>query len=575
MQPQDEEALEQAAWSEFVAALADHLAGTWPAMPERLGERYAAFVELAVQQALKRGLTRAVGVARFVNLWFVWGPAYHDKPGFEWAQAILAAPRPREWVIVHQLVQRSLAELQRLPGARVEPQVLQAADERVLQSFGDLGRHGAMRPREPLPLPRKACDLEAVDLRVLDDAWHQEYRFEGGEWRRAAVAVPAAVRVDAAHLIPALLSLLSQQHGRSAQARLQVRLRHVAVCDGDKHPGLGFSGPHGRWDWVGHETRAVSWGVATRSQMLPLGGPGAAIAEETSPELHQLDIEVCGLRDEGEPIGALKTAVHCWPAEQWWLEFQRPLSSSQAVLPAGRPWARGTTRCRIERDGVAQDGAALKAHFEDGLDAAIGKGVQTLASAWQAAEGLSAVRFDAALGLLMGRMACTWGWCHGPQGLAEPVFMRFLAGLDMDACNAELELGGELALHGTQSRIALRTAGQVPLRTELRRHTPAPALGDVMKAAVARWNLPFMLTLEPLATEQGGLLQRAGPISGALTGEAGLRSCTHGSSGWEWFARLQIEPVVVPWLVLDPLLGRTVVSQTLLPAMQLVDWSLG
>jgi hypothetical protein len=575
MQPQDEEALEQAAWSAFVAALADHLAGTWPAMPERLGERYAAFVDLAVQQALKRGLTQAASVARFVNLWYVWGPAYHDKPGFEWAQAILSAPRPREWVIVHQLVQRSLAELQRLPGARVEPQVLQAADDRVLQSFGHLGCQGAMRPREPIPLPRKACDLEAVDLRVLDDAWHQEYRFEGGEWKRVTVPAPAAVRVDATRAIPPTLALLSQQRGQGAQARLQVRLRHVAVCDGDRHPRLGFSGPHGRWDWVGHETRAVSWGVATRPQRLPLGGPGAAIAEETSPELHQLDIEVCGLRDEGEPIGALKSGVHCWPADQWWLEVQRPQASAQAVLPGSRPWMRGTTRCRIERDGAVQDSAPVKSHFEDGLDVAVGQGVQALASAWQAVEGLSAFRFDATLGLLCGRMACTWGWRHAPQGLAEPVFMRFLAGLELDACSAELDLGGELALHGTRSRIALRVAGQAPLRVEMRREMPEQALGDVMKAAVARWSLPFSLTLEPLAVEPGGLLQRAGPISGSLSGEAGLRSCTHGSSGWEWYVRLQVEPVIVPWVVLDPVLGCTSVKQTLLPAMSLVDWSLG
>ena len=103
MQPQDEEALEQAAWRDFVAGLTDHLAGTWPAMPERLGERYPAFVELAIQQAEKRGLKQIASICRFVNLWFVWGPAYHDKPGFEWAQAILAAPRERAEVptLVH------------------------------------------------------------------------------------------------------------------------------------------------------------------------------------------------------------------------------------------------------------------------------------------------------------------------------------------------------------------------------------------------------------------------------------------------------------------------------------------
>ena len=90
MQPEDTATLEAAAWRDFVTQLADQLAGRWPAMPERLGDRYPAFIDLAVQQALDKGLTRAASVARFVNLWFVWGPAFHDKPGFEWAPPLLA-----------------------------------------------------------------------------------------------------------------------------------------------------------------------------------------------------------------------------------------------------------------------------------------------------------------------------------------------------------------------------------------------------------------------------------------------------------------------------------------------------
>src|ERR1700712_5173245 len=109
---QDAGALEEAAWRDFVRSLGAHLADQWPEMQQRLGERYDAFIDLAVQQAGKRGLSQAASVARYVNLWFVWGPAFHDKPGFEWAVGILAAPPGREWSVVHQLVRRSLAELQ-------------------------------------------------------------------------------------------------------------------------------------------------------------------------------------------------------------------------------------------------------------------------------------------------------------------------------------------------------------------------------------------------------------------------------------------------------------------------------
>jgi hypothetical protein len=153
--------------------------------------------------------------------------------------------------------------------------------------------------------------------------------------------------------------------------------------------------------------------------------------------------------------------------------------------------------------------------------------------------------------------------------------MRLVAALVLDACQAELELGGELALAGTRTRVTLRVAGQSPLRQELRRETPQPPMAEVLKPAVASWRWPFTLALEPLAGDAATLLQQAGPLTGALVGEAGLRPGTHGSSGWEWFVALRVEPVAVPLQAADPLLGQTFWTQPLLPALTLIDWSLG
>jgi hypothetical protein len=315
--------------------------------------------------------------------------------------------------------------------------------------------------------------------------------------------------------------------------------------------------------------------VATREQALPKAGPGSAIAEETSPELQRLEFEVCGLRDEGEAIASQQILVSVWPATQWWLELARAMPAAQTLLPGLRPWTRGITRCRIERDGAAQDAALLKQQFEDGLDAAVAVGVQSLAAAWEALPGLAQPRCEAQLGLLVGKAAATWGWRFGAGGLAGPALMRLLARLDLDGCIADLQLGGELSLSGTRSRISLHVAGQAGLRQALRRETLAPALPEVMLPAVARWSFPVQLSLEPLASESGCLLQLAGPATGALVGEAGLRPCTKGSSGWEWFAVLRLEPVVAPFQLTDPLLGSMTLRQPLLPALVLVDWSLG
>ena len=576
MRPTDTQDLEEQAWHDFLSRLGEHLAGQWPALQVRLGDRYAAFIELAVQQAGQCGLCQAVNVARYVNLWFVWGAAFHDKPGFEWARAILSASRQREWLSIHQLVQRSRAELQRLPGSRIEPQLLASVDARLIDIFGPLGRRGAMHRPAPAPVPRVACDLEAVELRLLDGSACQQYRLEAGDWRRVPVDPPAALRIQAAQAIPPRVGVLAHPPGQGPATYLQLRARSHAVCGGDAHPALGFLGPHGRWDWAGRETRAVSWPVTARDPALfSDADAGFAIAEETSPELYQITLDVCGLRDEGEPVGSLQTQLSAWPATQWWLEIQRAQPVVQALLPGPHDWARAPTRCRVERDGTPQDAAPLRQQFEDGLDAAVAAGLQRLAATWTQLPGLGSARFDALLGLLVGAASVTWGWQWGPGGLAGAALMRVLASIEMEGCQADLQLGGELDLAGTRSRVTLRTAGQSAWRQTLQRETADVPLFDVMLPAVARWRFPFELSLEPVANEAGCLLQQAGPLSGALVGEAGLRPGTRGRSGWEWFVGLRLEPVIAALQVTDPLLGNRALTQPLLPALTLVDWSLG
>ena len=608
MRPDDTAAREAEAWRGFVQQLADHLAGRWPAMLERLAARYPAFVDLAVHQALDAGLSRAPSVARYVNLCFVWGPSFHDKPGFDWAAKLLADARRQEWLALHQLVQRSLLELRRLPGARIEPAALAAADASVLDAFAALGHHGHLHPADPPPAPRAACDLEAIDIRLQDEHRPLHYQWAADtDWQRQPLPLPGPVRVDASQPMPALLAGLSPLAGQGAAARLQVRVRSLTVCDADRHAGLAFCGPHGLWHWAGHQTQAASWPLAPREPAPLLRGPGTAIAEETSPELHRLLVETCGLRDDGDPLGPQQATLAVWPATQWWLELQRAQPEVQALLPPGRPAPRPATRCRVERDGQAQDATPLRRQFEDGLDGATAAGLQGLADAWRALPGLNAPRLEARLGLLLGQASLSWGWHFGPAGLAGPALMRVLGPLALQACLAELELGGELAgaageaaneaagdaagdaaarpaagsadppawLADTRTRLTLRFCGQAELRQVLRREQAQPELAEVLGAAVTRWRFPAELLLEPLATDAGRILQPAGPVIGALVGEAGLRPRTTGGSGWEWFAGLRIEAVSVPLLLDDPLLGRLQRTLSLLPAMTLLTWSLG
>jgi len=574
MRPPDTEAREAAAWASFLQQLSEHLVAQWPAMQERLGDKHQAFVELAAQQALNLGLVRAASVARYVNLCFVWGPNFQDRPGFEWARGLLAAPRDREWATLHQLMRRSLAEVQRLPEARVQPEALQAADERLMARFAQLGRRGALHPPEPPPLPLHACDLDAVEFRLLEAAVTQHYQLAAGAWQRVLLPAPAPLRVDAANPLPRLLAVLAHAPGRQPQTRVQLRSHSHAVCNGDVHPALHFAGSHGLWRWAGHETRAVSWPVQTLAQPVQSSGPGTAVAEETSPDIFKLDLEVCGLRDEGDAVGSQATQLWVWPAEQWWMEVERQAPVAQPVVAGREPTLRASTRCSVESDGVAQDSQALKRGFEQGLDHASGQALQQLLQTLTAVEGLVAPRLEGVLALLVGRAALSWGWRLGASGMDGRAFMRLVGALDLQACQADLLAEGELAFDGARARLLLRCVATAPLQLQLRREGAEPPLLPTLLPCRGSFRLPFTSELTPLATDTGTLLLPAGPCTGALVGEAGLRPRTSGGSGWEWFAQLRLEAAQLPLLIADPVLGQRRFIHPLWEAQTLLDWSL-
>ena len=113
------------------------------------------------------------------------------------------------------------------------------------------------------------------------------------------------------------------------------------------------------------------------------------------------------------------------------------------------------------------------------------------------------------------------------------------------------------------------------LRQQVQHDQALPPLADALLPVRAAWAFPFELSLEPLTNETGCLLHQAGPLTGGLIGEAGLRPCTKGGGGWEWFAGLRIEPVTAMLELSEPLLGQRLLKVPLLPAMPLLDWSLG
>lgn len=582
------------AWHDFVPRLAAHLAAQWPAMEALLAERYHTFVQLAVEQARNLGLRQPASVGRYVNLCFVWGPSFQERPEYAWAAQHLsdASERPAlaEWASLHQLLQRSLTELQGLAGAKVDAASLRAADARLLdaiEAWAAEPRAGLARVAAAPPLPRAACDLEAVELRVLPAGVAeggerpapvaQDYHWQAGGWQRLPRPEPAPLRIDSQHPLPALISVLAPVAGQGEPCRLQLRARSHASCNGDHHPALSVTGPQDRLRWQGHETRALNWPMVARAPSSRASGPGCLVAEESSPEYYKLELQVCGLRDQGEALGSQHGLIQAWPAAQWWVEIQRPrlaMEQRELITPSHQAQRQSLSRCRVERDGEAQDAQALQAQLDQGLDAACAQALCRLAEAWAQVPALQQPKLEGSLGLLRGSAAFSWGWRLGAEGLAASAWMGLQAQLQLEACLADLEFSAELQLGDARSRLSLRCAGRAELQAQLNRSHAGEPLPALMAQTVSRWRLPLSLSLDPLASETGALLQPVSAPQAALIGELGLRPNSKVGSGWEWYAKLQLEAVSLELLTQDPLMGPSQQTLQLLPALPLLDWSM-
>jgi len=540
--------------------LAALVAQRWGPVLQRLGDRRAAFEAAVRQRAAGHGLAESLEQARYLNLCFAFGPGFEDKTENEWALALLVDQRLRPPVKLHQLVLRALREIERRGG---DLAALRAADQALLDA-GDAAR--LRSDPSAHALPRQACDLEAVELRLLDTAWRQEYLHREGAWVRGPAPAVAPLRIDANHPAPPVVAVLTQCEGEATPSRLQVRQVPHGHCGLGLHPSVRWLGGHGIAAWREHEARQVAWPVTAGAELKP-----SRLLAASDPQVTLLQLGSCGLRDEGVPLDGVNLQLWSYAANQWLFTLVRQASltiaapESTELAQTGEP-----TRCTLERDGVKRPALAWQEGFDDHLRARLAQGLQKLFNAWQPI--VQQPHLQAAVSMIDGRASITWGWREGARGIAGPPVMRALASLDLTA-SADIKLTGFVEYAGARAQLRLKIDGHTALKSEVERFNAEPALIEAFAGAVHRFRWPVVLEAEPMADESGIVFAEVGPCTGALVGSFGLRPSVLVGNAWEWFATLSLEPVATRVLVYDPLLGLSESHMALLGSVQLLDWS--
>ncbi len=570
-----------------VARLSAALAAAFPEVRTRLADRYSALVAHGVQRGAAHGLDHGACVARYLACWFILGASFESRPECSWARDILAAPGRPQGSKVFQLCRRTREELTRQLADTPSPAAFDLALGSLDAALMPRGHLGSLLPAVPMPMG-EACDLDAIDLRLVEAAGGRQshlYRLESGQWRRLPTTAPrTSITLTAGAetvprqpplMLPARLHLLSP-FAEPGCARLRLRTRSGRCCDAQVHPLVTLSGPEGSTSWRGAHAADVLLDLHPEPEPPPADdAPQPTLAVESNPRFAELGIGSCGLRESGQAMGDLQTLLAVYPRTQHWIHWRREAAPAlQWPEAAATPPVTRPAMCRVERDGLPLEASRWQAGLED-LDRQLVEGLGRLATAWERDSGVVRGRMQCEPAVLSGTAGLTWGWAEGADGMVDTPHFRLAGHLDLVACQLNLRLGGELVVGGSLSRLSLHCSARTFLRTAFERGPGDTDAQAVVQPAQTAFRHPFVLQLESIApAESVALLGLGGPVAGALVGQCGLRPRA-GAPGLQWFCKLSIEPVTAALRLYDPLLGLQTFARSLLPTLDLLDWSLG
>jgi hypothetical protein len=568
-------------------ALGQVLLKQWPDLAAKLGDRSAVFVDSALQQAQRHGLRQATHAARYVNLWCVWGPAFDDKPGFEWAADILRDARRTSAVKIQQLILQSREVLAKRPASGLEPKAFDAADTAMEAVPKAVAVAAWIEGTEMAQAePRQPCDLTGFDLVLGEQSWRHEYRLA---WNGQAVLAqhmpyvppPQRYRTDqpvppGTPVLPRQVAALADSPQRGHKAWLHLRCETEAVCDEHKHPRVEIkTNPLGRV-FEGRAARLIKWPLHYTATDVGAGmnASMAGLCHEPQARYLMLSAATCGLRQLGAPLGQQEAQLSIYPAEQWLADF---ITVPQPVLQWPTTGAHETAalaRIRLECDTRSQPTAAWEADWAK-LTPALVQGVDTWFNALLRLEQLGNTRLSVEPQLMHGQATWTWGAREAITADGSVGFLRTAAFIRMVACASKVALQTELKHGGAHARIHLQATGQAEMTHDVLREAPVPLLPDTLATLKVQWRFPWTARVESLSSPQLATLHAddSSPL-GALVGEAGLRPRPDGR-GWQWYCQLKLEPATLRLMLTDPLLGQASVHQPLWPALVLLDWSAG
>jgi len=420
-----------------------------------------------------------------------------------------------------------------------------------------------------------------------DQSWRHEYRLA---WNGQAVLaqhmpfVPPQqrYRVDkpvppGTPVVPRQVAALADRPQRGHKAWLHMRCEAREVCDEHQHPRVEIkANPYGRV-FEGRSAQLIKWPLhfavdVSNDPTAQTNHDSMGLCAEPAVSYQMLTANTCGLRSFGAPLGQQEAQISVYPSDQWLADFVVP---SQTALQWPSSSAHATSapaRIRYECDARPQPTTHWDADWAK-LTPKLIEGVDAWFNALLRHEQFTNTQLSVDPQLMHGQATWTWGARELVTAEGSVGFLRVVSFVRMVACASQVHLQTELKHSGAHARIHLQASGRALLEADVSHEALEPPLPPTMAAVKSQWHFPWVARVESLSSPQlASMTLGAGSALGGLVGEAGLRPRPNGQ-GWQWYCQLKLEPATLQLVLNDPLLGLTTVTQTLWPAMVLLDWS--
>jgi hypothetical protein len=195
---------------------------------------------------------------------------------------------------------------------------------------------GVCSPDEAVLARNQPCDIADADVAEVAGSKGKSYLYSEGAWHEEKPLYEKQRKVSINGQVSGApvgdrLEVIADEPGGTSPTKIQVILALVATHDSSSHPMVSVNGSDTSIFWAGTKAEESEFYVYRKryGADVPGGAMGKFLLDKywplnVEPNTYNVNINACGIRDEGPAIGSHTFQVVAYPCDQYTLRLKVP-----------------------------------------------------------------------------------------------------------------------------------------------------------------------------------------------------------------------------------------------------------